>query len=77
MVWTQNKFFPVYLVNQKHYGMVINYAGNMNAPNIVKVTFFNGPNYIASMDDSKTDEANFISQKLTDVSLRYKNNSLF
>lgn len=52
--------------------MVINYAGNMNAPNVVKVTFFNGPNYIASMDDSKTEEADFISSKLTDVALDTK-----
>ncbi|MFZ4590344.1 MAG: 2-dehydropantoate 2-reductase [Ignavibacteria bacterium] len=52
--------------------MVINYAGNMNAPNVVKVTFFNGPNYIASMDDSKEAEANYLSRKLTDVSLDTK-----
>ncbi len=52
--------------------MVINFAGNLNAPNVVKVTFFNPPNYIASMDDSKTDEANFIAQKLNEVDLETK-----
>jgi len=52
--------------------MVINYAGNLNAPNVVKVTFFNPPNYIASMDDSKTEEANYFAQKLNEVGLETK-----
>ncbi len=34
--------------------MVINFAGNILSPNRVKFTFFIPPNYIASIDDSKT-----------------------
>lgn len=49
--------------------MVINFAGNLNAPNIVNVTFFNAPNYIASIDDSQTDVSNWLSDKLTSVKL--------
>ncbi len=49
--------------------MVINYAGNLNAPNIVKVTFFNPPNYIASVDDSKQEIADNIADKLNKVEL--------
>lgn len=49
--------------------MVINFAGNLNAPHVVKVTFFNPPNYIASLDDSKNDIALTISDWLTKVNL--------
>ena len=49
--------------------MVINFAGNLTAPNITKVTFFNPPNYIASMDDSRKVEADEISKALSSVSL--------
>ena len=49
--------------------MVINFAGNLTAPNITKVTFFNPPNYIASMDDSRKAEADEISKALSSVSL--------
>jgi 2-dehydropantoate 2-reductase len=49
--------------------MVVNFAGNLNAPNVVKVTFFNGPNYIASMDDSQNEVAKFIAETLNSVKL--------
>ncbi len=52
--------------------MVINFAGNLNAPNQVKVTFFNPPNYIASVDDSRMDEANEIAALLNSVALESK-----
>lgn len=32
--------------------MVLNFAGNLREPNVTTVTFFNGPNYLASVDDS-------------------------
>lgn len=44
--------------------MVINFAGNLRAPNVVKVTFFNPPNYLASVDDSATDVANYLANKM-------------
>ena len=37
--------------------MVVNFAGNLHAPNVVNVTFFNPPNYVASVDDSREDVA--------------------
>jgi len=50
--------------------MVVNFAGNLNAPNVVKVTFFNPPNYIASMDDSQGEVVKFLSDRLNDVQLK-------
>lgn len=49
--------------------MVLNYAGNLRTPNTVKVTFFNPPNYIASIDDSKNNIANNLAEKLNSVKL--------
>lgn len=37
--------------------MVVNYAGNLSAPNVVNVTFFNPPNYLGSIDDSRSVQA--------------------
>ncbi len=52
--------------------MVLNFAGNPKAPNVVKVTFFNPPNYIASVDDSQADRALKIANWLTSVDLETK-----
>jgi 2-dehydropantoate 2-reductase len=49
--------------------MVVNFAGNLNAPNVVKVTFFNPPNYVASIDDSRTDIADWLGEILTQANL--------
>jgi 2-dehydropantoate 2-reductase len=49
--------------------MVINFAGNLLAPNAVKVTFFNPPNYIASTDDSKKSTADNVASLLNSVNL--------
>ncbi len=49
--------------------MVVNFAGNMNAPNVVKVTFFNPPNYIASKDDTKRDVSDWFAALLNSVNL--------
>ncbi len=49
--------------------MVINFAGNLNAPNVVNVTFFNPPNYIASINDSQTELPEWIAETLTSVNL--------
>lgn len=37
--------------------MVVNYAGNLSAPNVVNVTFFNPPNYLGSIDDARSKQA--------------------
>ncbi len=57
--------------------MVLNFAGNLNAPNVTKVTFFNPPNYIASVDDSRKTEADEIANILNSVSLDSKSISSF
>lgn len=49
--------------------MVINFAGNLNAPNNVKVTFFIPPNYLASLDDSQNETMKMLSEKLSSVGL--------
>lgn len=49
--------------------MVLNFAGNLHAPNVVSVTFFNPPNYIASMDDSKDEMAKWCAEVLSSVKL--------
>lgn len=52
--------------------MVINYAGNLSAPNTVNVTFFTPPNYIGSIDDNRTTESEAFAKLLTDVDLETK-----
>lgn len=49
--------------------MVVNFAGNLNAPNTVNVTFFTPPNYIASKDDSRPDISKWFADILTGVKL--------
>ena len=49
--------------------MVINFAGNLNAPNVVNVTFFNPPNYVASINDTQTEISEWISNTLSSVDL--------
>ncbi len=49
--------------------MVINFAGNLQAPNTVDVTFFNPPNYVGSVNDSQPEIAKWIAQVLTSVDL--------
>lgn len=49
--------------------MVVNFAGNLNAPNVVNVTFFNPPNFVASRDDSREDMAKWLSEVLSSVML--------
>lgn len=50
--------------------MVVNFAGNLNAPNVVKVTFFNPPNYLASIDDNRTGVAELLASYLNKVDLQ-------
>lgn len=51
------------------YRMVVNFAGNHRAPNVIGVSFFNPPNYIASIDDSHPEVATQLSEMLTGVRL--------
>jgi 2-dehydropantoate 2-reductase len=52
--------------------MVVNYAGNMVTPNTVKVTFFAPPNYIGSINDTKTEEAETFAHLLNSVGITTK-----
>lgn len=52
--------------------MIVNFAGNLNAPNIVNVTFFNPPNYIGSVDDSNGDLAEFVADILSSQDMETK-----
>ncbi len=47
--------------------MVINYAGNLRSPNTVRVSFVTPPNYIGSIDDNRTDQAETFTQILNSV----------
>ena len=49
--------------------LVINFAGNLNAPHVVKVTFFNPPNYLASLDDSRSETVRLIAEAFNRVNL--------
>ncbi|CAN5197879.1 hypothetical protein BH09BAC5_BH09BAC5_09710 [soil metagenome] len=49
--------------------LVINFAGNLTDPYKSKVTFFNPPNYLASMDDSERALAESVSSDLSAVGL--------
>ena len=49
--------------------MVINFAGNLQAPNVTAINFFNPPNYIGSMDDSQEVLAKWVAKTLSSVDL--------
>lgn len=49
--------------------MIVNFAGNVVTPNTTKVTFFTPPNYIGSINDSKTKEAEIFAELLNSVKL--------
>ena len=57
--------------------MVINFAGNQTTSNTTKVTFFNPPNYIASIDDSRKSQIDELSDSLGKVGLETKAISSF
>lgn len=50
--------------------MVINFAGVLQAPNAVNVTFFEPPNYIASINDTHPEIANKIADVLNEVQMK-------
>lgn len=49
--------------------MIVNFAGNLQAPNVVSLNFFNPPNHVASIDDSQPEVAKWIAETLTNVGL--------
>ncbi len=63
---TEQLLFPVF-GESKTLRMVINFAGNLTAPNKVKVTFFTPPNYIGSVDDSHANEVELLTRTLNNI----------
>ena len=57
--------------------MVINFAGNISSANVVKVTFFNPPNYIAFLDDINKNHSIEIASLFNSVELHTKSISSF
>lgn len=57
------------LGEHRTFRMVLNFAGNLARPNAVNVTFFNAPNYIASVDDSQGPFAERVAGLLTSAGL--------
>lgn len=49
--------------------MVLNFAGNLIEPNLTHVTFFNAPNYLASIDDSREDFSGKVAALITSAGL--------
>ncbi|MBI3136910.1 MAG: 2-dehydropantoate 2-reductase [Bacteroidetes bacterium] len=57
--------------------MVVNYAGNLTAPNCVNVNFFTPPNYLGSIDDNRAEKAAEFARLLTDAGLLTKDVNSF
>jgi len=70
-IGVEEKFRPVF-DESNICRMVINFAGNLNAPNIANVSFFNPPNYVSSVNNAKQDLAQRIADKLNSVDLETK-----
>ncbi len=49
--------------------MVINFAGNLQAPNVTYVSFFTPPNYVGSVSDKHPEIARWIADTLTKLDL--------
>ena len=53
--------------------MVVNFAGNLQAPNVTAVTFFNPPNFVANVDDKHLEVSEWIAKILSSVGLATEN----
>lgn len=52
--------------------MIINFAGNTVSANSTKVTFFTPPNYIGSLNETKSEQAKILAEILSSVNLKTK-----
>lgn len=66
------KIISAELGENRTFRMVINFAGNLIAQNVTRVTFFNPPNYLAPMEDSGIAMSNEIAHALTGIGLDTK-----
>ena len=67
-IGVKKKYFSLF-DESKVFRMVVNYAGNLHAPNVTGISFFNPPNYIGSVDDSHPEIASQIAELLTNAGL--------
>ncbi|OGU60499.1 MAG: hypothetical protein A2X64_08550 [Ignavibacteria bacterium GWF2_33_9] len=63
------KKYTSHFSESRIFRMVVNFAGNLQAPNTVFENFFVPPNYVASVNDSQTEIAEWIARTLTSVNL--------
>ncbi|MCK9401099.1 MAG: 2-dehydropantoate 2-reductase [Bacteroidales bacterium] len=63
------KKYQVHFSKSSILRMVINFAGNLQAPNVTAINFFNPPNYVGSMDDSQEELAQWLAKTLTSADL--------
>jgi 2-dehydropantoate 2-reductase len=63
------KKYQVHFSRSSILRMVINFAGNLQAPNVTAINFFNPPNYVGSMDDSQEELARWLAKTLTSADL--------
>lgn len=63
------KKYLAFFSEPKIFRMVVNFAGNLHAPNVTAVSFFNPPNFVASVDDSHPELAEQMSNLLSGVGL--------
>lgn len=52
--------------------MVVNFAGNLKSPNTVNVTFFNPPNYVASVNGTRQKTAQRITDAMNSIRMETK-----
>ena len=71
------KKYLTFFEEPKIFRMVVNFAGILHAPNVTAVSFFNPPNFVASVDDSHPEIAAQISQLFSNVGLLTENVSSF
>ncbi len=64
------KKYLAHFPNSSILRMVINFAGNLQAPNVTAISFFNPPNYIGSMDDSQEELAKWVAATLSSVGMK-------
>lgn len=64
--------YTSHFADSRIFRMIVNFAGNLHAPNVVNITFFNPPNYLGSINDSSEDMAKYLADILTSQNLETK-----
>ena len=67
------KQYLSHFAESRIFRMVVNFAGNLQAPNVASVSFFSPPNFVASVDDSHNEISEWIATTLSTVGLETLN----